>query len=407
MVAPLNPALQIVHPRHRLELFLEKEELLWDFSREFPEKKSEIGGLYQRALKDNSFLDGILSEYISPVPRSFGDSMKIRMARMEAMVTREVLFASRFSRALPKNSSPRNLLETAFFLLSNLQITDTIPLVVARLLLLPLRGIYYLQGGKQIFVRCLEERFESLGGDLLRGGDVADIRPGAKVEMRLRQGGRETTIVGKRLLMSTKSAGWRVLLAQDRRFRGLQSSLDDPAGTLYPFTIHLGIHEKGIPERMSEYAVVISDGQGLPQGHPVFLELSAAGDRDLAPPGRRSLSVTVLLDRPPAELEDGALEAVSRSLLTSLRNFLPFLEDNIDLARIPDSVLLNRRRAPVLSPKYRFKKMPELGIFAKTGRTPLKNILMTGGRMLPGLGFEGEVLSGIQAARLSAGGLGA
>lgn len=407
MIAPLNPALQIVHPRHRLELFLEKEDLLRDFSREFPEKESGIGGLYRRALKDNSFLDGILAEQASSAPRSFGDTMKTRMARLEAMVTREIFFASRFSRALPKHSPPRKLLETAFSLLSNLQITDAVPLVAARLLLLPLRGIYYLQGGKHLFVRYLEERFESLGGELFRCGDVADIRPGAKVELRLRQAGRETTIMGKRLLMSTKSAGWRVLLAQDRRFRGLRRFLDDAAGTLYPFTIHLGIHERGIPERMSEYVVVISDGRGLPQGHPVFLEMSAAGDRDLAPAGRRSLSATALLDRPPAELEDAVLEETSRFLLESLGSFLPFLEDSIDLARIPDSIHLCRHRAPVLNPKYRFEKMPELGIYAGKGRTPLKNIWMTGGRILPGLGFEGEVLSGIQAAHLAAGGLGA
>ena len=72
---------------------------------------------------------------------------------------------------------------------------------------------------------------------------------------------------------------------------------------------------------------------------------------------------------------------------------------------LPDSVRLCRLRDPVLEPKYRFKKMPDLGIFKMTGRTPLKNVFMTGGFMLPGLGFEGEVISGIQAGYFATGGL--
>ncbi len=155
---------------------------------------------------------------------------------------------------------------------------------------------------------------------------------------------------------------------------------------------------------MSEYVVVIPDEQGSLNGRLVFLETSAAGDTGLAPPGKRSLSATVFLDRPPAELADSVLEGVSQTILTRLRGFLPFLAENIDVMSLRDSIRLCRVRAPVLNPKYRFKKMPDLGIFKMTGRTPLKNVFMTGGFMLPGLGFEGEIISGIQAGHLATGG---
>ncbi len=405
-IAPLNPALQVIHPRHRLEFFMEKEELIGDFAREFPEKRTEIGKVYQRALREHPFLEQLLSDFASSAPRSFRNAMKNRLVRKEAMVTREVPFSLGFSRAVPRHSTPRRLIGAMFSLLSDLQIGDAVPLVAARLLLSPMMGVYYFEGGKHGLLRGLEGRFESLGGDVLAGGDVPEVHPGKPVEVKLRQGGHETTIVAKRLIISAKDNAWRTLVSHEERFRGFRKTLEDPAGTLYPFTLHLGINENGIPERMSEYAVVLPDGEGLPQGRPVFLEMSAAGDRGLAPDGRRSLSATVLLDRPCTALEDGALENAARTILKQLEDFLPFLVENIDCMRVPESIAFCRRRAPVLNPKYRFQKMPDLGIFAGSGRTPLRNVFMTGGRMLPGLGFEGEVLSGIHAARLAAGGPG-
>ncbi|MCX5834684.1 MAG: hypothetical protein NTV99_09285, partial [Deltaproteobacteria bacterium] len=365
-VAPLNPALQIVHPRHRLDLFLEREELLQDLVREFPEKKKGIGRLYRRALKDNSFLDQHLARFASLSLRSFQDSMKERMARMEAMVTREILFSSRFSRTLPKNSLPRNLIEAGFFVLSNLQIGERIPLVSARLLLLPLMGIYYFQGGKHLFLKCLDEKFESLRGDLIEGGAVSDIQLGTKVEMKLRRGEQNMTMIGRQLLVSTKWPGLRSLMFHHRRFRRLKETLERLEGTLYPFTIHLGIDEKGIPERMSEYVVVIPDEQSSLYGRLVFLETSATGDTGLAPSGKRSLSATVFLERPAEDLEDNVLEGVSQTILKRLRGFLPFLEENIEVMSVPESIRLCRLCAPVLNPKYRFKKMPDLGIFKLT-----------------------------------------
>jgi len=404
-VAPLNPAFQIVHPRHRLDLFLEKEELLRDLIREFPEKAKTIGRLYQRALKDNLFLDQHLTGFASSSLRSLQESMKDRMARMEAMVTREILFSSRYSKSFPKNSLPRNLIQAGLFLLSNLQFGERIPLATARLLSLPMSGIYYFQGGKHLFLKFLSDKFESLGGDLIDGGAVSDIHLDIKLEMKLRRDGQDGTMIGRRLLVSTKWPGLRSLMSQHRRFRRFKEAFEHLEGALYPFTIHLGIDEKGIPERMSEYVVVIPDGQDSLHRRLVFLETSATGDTGLAPAGKRTLSATVFLERPAAELEDNVLESCSQSILARLRGFLPFLEENIDVMSLPDSVRLCRLRDPVLEPKYRFKKMPDLGIFRMTGRTPLKNVFMTGGFMLPGLGFEGEVISGIQAGYFATGGL--
>ena len=404
-VAPLNPALQIVHPRHRLELFLEKEELMQDVTREFPEKTKDILRLYQRALKDNLFLDQHLAGFASSTLRTLQDSMKNRMARMEAMVTREILFSSRYSRSLPKNSLPRTLIEAGVFVLSNLQFGERIPLVTARLLLLPMSGLYYFQGGKHLFLKFLSEKFESLRGDLIDGGSVSDIHLGTKVEMKLRREGQDGTMIGRQLLVSTKWPGFKSLMSQQRRFRGLKESYEHLEGTLYPVTIHLGIDEKGIPEKMSEYVIVIPDGQDSLYRRLVFLETSAAGDKGLAPTGKRTISATVFLDRSAAELEDNALESASQSILARLRGFLPFLEESIDVMSLADSIRLCRLRTPVLDPKYRFKKAPDLGIFKMTGRTPLKNVFVTGGFTLPGLGFEGEVISGLQAGYLATGGL--
>jgi len=296
-------------------------------------------------------------------------------------------------------------MDAGVFVLSNLQFGERIPLVTARLLLAPLNGLYYFQGGKHLFLKFLCEKFESLRGDLLDGGSVSAVHPGTKVEVKLQRDGQDGTMIGRQLVVSTKWPEIGSLMSQERRFREFRKSFEHPEGTLYPFTIHLGIDEKGIPEKMSEYVVVITEEHGPLHGRLVFLETSAEGDTGLAPAGKRALSATVFLDRPATELEDRALESVSHSIMARLKGFLPFLEENVDVMSLADSIRLCRSRLPVLDPKYRFKKMPDLGIFKTTGQTPLKNVFVTGGFTLPGLGFEGEVVSGIQAGYLAAGGL--
>jgi len=64
---------------------------------------------------------------------------------------------------------------------------------------------------------------------------------------------------------------------------------------------------------------------------------------------------------------------------------------------------VSRRYQQVLNPRYRFPGLRLPGLMTLPIRTPLANVLLTGGINFAGLGFEGEVLSGMKTGFLAAG----
>ena len=156
---------------------------------------------------------------------------------------------------------------------------------------------------------------------------------------------------------------------------------------------------------MSEYVIVLTGESSLPsEERVVFLEVSADIDREMAPAGKRSISATAFVDSSPLEMTDGALREAFKGILGRLSCFLPFLEEHIEVINVEASIRVSRMYQSVVSPRYRFRKPIPLGVFGISQRTPAGNVFISGGSTLPGLGFEGEVLSGIRAGTLAAGG---
>jgi hypothetical protein len=78
--------------------------------------------------------------------------------------------------------------------------------------------------------------------------------------------------------------------------------------------------------------------------------------------------------------------------------FLPFLRENVDYINIEKSIIVSRRSQEIVNQKYRMRKRPITGINTLSQATPLPNVFLTGAVFRAGLGFEGEILSGINAA---------
>jgi phytoene dehydrogenase-like protein len=128
------------------------------------------------------------------------------------------------------------------------------------------------------------------------------------------------------------------------------------------------------------------------------LEISAAGDTKRAPHGKRALSATVFLKESPLLLKDEGLKQISNAVFQSLETFLPFLQENLDFLNIDKAIELSRKNQEVVNQKYCMQSCPFLGLSSISNRTHIRNVYVTGGMLLAGLGFEGEILSGINAA---------
>ena len=161
----------------------------------------------------------------------------------------------------------------------------------------------------------------------------------------------------------------------------------------------MGVHEEGLPESMAGYVVVLRDGTGpVTNRDLVFLQTSLPGENDRAPAGRRALSATVYLADSPLRLNDQELKDAATKIIDSLEEFLPFLRDNIDYLRVDQSIFLSRRYQEMVNRKYRTRRPPFFGMSTLSPQTRLSNVLLTGGILRAGLGFEGEIIAGMDAA---------
>jgi hypothetical protein len=167
----------------------------------------------------------------------------------------------------------------------------------------------------------------------------------------------------------------------------------------YPFTIHLGIRQKSVSEKMARHVAVITDvKKDLYDDNLIILELSSPDDEKNTHLAKSSLSATVFLHDDQMIWSSENLTANSRSIIERLEYFLPFLKENIEIFDIKESINISRKQRDIVNPKYQLRNSFITGFASKSNKTKFGNIFLTGASLLADAGFEGEIISGINAA---------
>ncbi|MEI8256903.1 MAG: hypothetical protein WCJ30_14615, partial [Deltaproteobacteria bacterium] len=167
----------------------------------------------------------------------------------------------------------------------------------------------------------------------------------------------------------------------------------------------------GIPAGMATRVFHVVDAQ-RPLSEENLLAI------ECAPPeadGRVVITVQSLLPRASVEEGEPYLHKQRGRALTSLRALIPFLDRNLlavdsphdglpfeDRATGETSVPADRRREAIepMSVIERASASGLLGICAIPARGEIKQLLMLGPQVIPGLGEEGEWLAALSAARI-------
>jgi phytoene dehydrogenase-like protein len=392
----MNPAFQVILSGHRIDLFQDRERLLDDLIREFPGEVREIKRFYRAVAKAGSLVERWIAEDETDRSGFFRDILR-KLARLPAAI------ASRSSlviRGNGKDDTFRRVVEAQLTFLSNLEVEgQPFPVSAAYLLSLPVRGLFYPREGMIDWTDRLRRAFTDQGGILKDECSVIRVETEPEVTVDLECGGASLTLRGRRLIVSAQweklellLPGRRILPRPNRRFASIR-----PAA--YPFCLHMGVHEGGLPESMASCVVVLRDGTGpVTNRDLVFLQTSLPGENDRAPAGRRAVSATVYLADSPLRLSDQELKDAAAKIIDSLEEFLPFLRDSIDYLRVDQSIFLSRRYQETASRKYRARRRPFFGMSTLSPQTRLSNVLLTGGILRAGLGFEGEIIAGMDAA---------
>jgi phytoene dehydrogenase-like protein len=390
---PMDPAFQVILPDHRVDIFADRDRLIKELVREFPGQKQEIDRFYRVVSKTGHLVERWIAEDES----GRGGGMPLRLERLPTAIACRSSLAVRGG---GKDNPFRRVVEAQLKFLSHLEMDgDSFPPSAAYLLALPLRrGLFSPNGGIIEWMSRRRRAFTELGGVLIEGCSVIRMETEPEVTVDLEYGG-STTLRGKKLIVSAQWEKFELLLPGRKVLPGSKRRLASIQPAAYPFCLHMGVHKEGLPEKMAPYVVVVAEGSGsVTNGDLVFLQTSLPDDTDSAPEGRRAISATVYIEDSPLCLSDQKLKDTASGILDSLENFLPFLRDNIDYLHIDQSISLSRRYQDVVNRKYRTRRRPLFGMSTLTPRTRIPNVFLTGGILRAGLGFEGEILAGMDAA---------
>jgi len=394
----LDPAFQIILPEHRIEFFREDRDLVADLIREFPRFESHIVKFYRSVKVYGDLINKWIAEDVDIRELPF-KSLMSRFFRFPAIIAgccSLVILTSRMDEQFKK------VILAQLTLLSGLRIKSSLfPLSVAYLLSLPSRGIYYPLGGRLIWMNWLRKGFVEAGGEILCNSSIIRINSKSNVNVDIERSGSSYSLQSKNLIISTQFEKIHLLLGEQKIVPRQNRFLARFEPVEYPLCIHLGVNEECIPEQMAPLTLIIPDdpAPSCIELSTLIVQVSLRGEESRAPLGKRAISITTFLKASPLNLSDTEIKESIKQAIDSLESFLPFLRENIDYIDVEKIIESSRQYHDTVDLKYASRMMLTSGIRNfSTPRTPFPNVFLTGSIMRAGLGFEGEVLSGLDAA---------
>ncbi len=390
---PLAPPLQVLLPRHRLELASEAAPLARELGREWPDDAARIAAVLAR-LATAADLGGALLKAAPPMPPA---GLLDRWTLGRAL--RRAALETGLDPALLTDPAPLSglagtpLAPALSALASFLGRLDGPPsaLALARLAGVALRGLHRPVAGSAAIEDGLRRKISETRGEVL--GSPADparlesigIERGRLSTVRV--AGASDTRLARAFVIAVPLARIVALLpAEARGGRAARSLAAMRPGSRLAAT-HLLLRAAARPPGLADAALLL-DAERAPPEDVVLLELSPArrepgrGSPPEVMPGHLTASAYLLL--PP-----GADEAAGRARLQrALDAALPFHERH----------LVHRADPSPAVHGLGFTTATPLGAGGLPVRSPWKNAFLASGEVLPGLGLEGEYFAGLQAA---------
>jgi phytoene dehydrogenase-like protein len=413
-LTPSDPDLQLLLPKHRVDLSRDPAVLRTELRREWPAEaeKLEAGFASLGALFD--FAGFFLRANPPLPPDGFGERRTVKKAIKQASSApgapiEEVGEA----RPFPSHADHELVrsLTAAHRFLTYLD-GEPSPLSLVRLLGGAFRGTHRLPGGQGTLREMVRRRIAESRGELRGGpGEPAlaasfDLDGGRIAAVRLADS--PDAHVARAFIAATDADRLLQLLPEEfRRSRGA-ADLTRIRPRRELLSINLIVKQTALPPALGGNVLALRDaerGEGL--DNAVFLQvLPARRDAgrkasDKAPtaeavPDERVVCASAFV--PAGGRDRETVAAAATRIREAVADAIPFFErhlvaDSTPLLAAPDRLSL----APV-HPLYETDLEVTLGVTGLPVRGALKNLVFAGREVIPGLGIEGEFFAGIQAA---------
>jgi phytoene dehydrogenase-like protein len=402
----LDRGIQLFLPRHRLDLLPDAEPLATELRREWP---AEDGAL-AAALRElgELFVDG--GRFLSAAPPLPPRGFFGRMALRRAVARNATGGRGRIDEARPLDSlSGHPLTEALHALLPFLAPLDgpPAPLELSRVLGGALQGLHVADGGGQ----ALRELFRRHGtpspadheeAAALRGVVESVELSGGRIRS-VRLAGSQDEHTARVILLATGAAAFARLLPAGAK-PGAVAALTRLRPARRILAVNFVVDGAAVPPPLGPAALILLGGE------PVLLEAQPVRHLEAPPEGaKRGGFVFCAASAVPAEpwTRESVLAGVDR-IRATLAAAIPFFDRHLLHESVPTLVGAGDG-APfpeVADPVYAPLPGSAMGVSGLPIQGPFKNLFLASRDVLPGLGLEGEIYAGIEAAAHAAAALG-
>ncbi len=411
-LAPSDPDLQLLLPRHRVDISREPPVLRTELRREWP-REAEALEVAFGALGTLFDLAGFFLRTAPPLPpEGFGErravSKALKLASSAPGAPIEPVGVARPFRGFEEHELGQSL-TVAHRFLTYLDGAPS-PLSLVRLLGGAFRGTSRLPGGLGTLREMVRRRIAESRGELRGGPGEPAVATGFDLD-----GGRVAAIrlaespdahVARAFIVATDADRLLPLLPAGARDSKAGAALRRVRARRELLSVNLVVRQTALPPALGDNVVALRDAAGGDAlDNAVFLQVLPARRDARRGAGEKGPPVDAIADErvvcasafvPVGEGIESRRAAAAR-IREAVADAIPFFERHLVAESVPLTTAGGRDLPPV-HPLYESDLDERLGVAGLPPRGPWKNLFFAGREVIPGLGIEGEFYAGIQAA---------
>ncbi len=394
---PNAPEMQLVLPRHRVDLHHDEARRMVDLRREFGEDSERFNAAYKRASSQHEQSAAFFKEQPDLPPEGFLESFKLKR-----LISRHPGLAE--VSAIGGHSGPEKLVAELLPFLNYVNDPKE-PLARTRPMSQALVSSNRFPGGREGLRELFCRKMVDLGGDLLsrENGDgwvVEELAFEGSKLVGLKVFKSDNIYRATCMIAATDSGAVRRLVPDKKKHKDLMSALDFLALKRFLFTVSWVLPPEAIPRGMGDLLLLDTGDEEL---GTLLIQVTAARrvDSKLEEERERVVCAGTFIPASARDLGEEHMKKLAQRISAQLETLMPFARQHLVLESAPYLDAGGVRGSRLLPhPLFELDSEQLLGVAGLAQRTVVKNLFLASREVLPGLGLEGEVLAGVRAAKL-------
>lgn len=413
---------QMVLPKHRIDIFRDREKLKKEISREFPFDTVSLTHFFESMDHFDTTLD---TEKLQELLLPAGLKQKWRFKQFVKKTGLRQRLSEMLSQ-LGSNEEVQALMEGQMKFLSQTHSPNPFTYQIAKLVSAENCMLFEVQGGLGHLKKIFLDKIEQFGGRVKNEVVLESFEIEGRELAAIRLGGFEGRLGCRYLLWNEEIRHLSPFLPDAWRTRKLKKQIETIKPKFYHFSIQFTLDPQVIPVGMRENVLYIENPEAELKGSN-FLHLNLFHPSESSPAkleltqnsseGEPTtlLTVSYLLEADKLQEPHEFFDELHQEIAQKLTQLFPFSEGKMQLSfplstpkHPEDGALFPTEKADFEifrenagdNPVYQLAPQAFGELFPMSNRTPYKNLLLTSPEILAALGSEGKFLLALKTIDL-------